>query len=310
MGSPWCGSAVFLRIMVVLVIGLMSLGTSHAQSERRVALVVGNADYVRAPLVNPVNDAADLAAALRRLGFEVLERRNRTADDLRRDLVEFQDKLGPGAVGLFYFAGHGMQAGRGGKNYLLPVGVDYRRERDAEVFGLEAGSVLARMEESGASLNIVILDACRDSPLPPEGRSTNTRGLGRMEAPSGSLVAFATAPGSTADENRGGRNGLYTQFLLRAIEVPGLRLEDVFQQVRRDVERVSSRRQSPEEISKLTSAFYFRPAQPTAQPSQSSSCSAARSTSAGAGAASPPRARPPTCAGSRPPASWPRRCPP
>jgi formylglycine-generating enzyme required for sulfatase activity len=82
-----------------------------------------------------------------------------------------------------------------------------------------------------------------------------------MEAPSGSLVAFATAPGSTADENRGGRNGLYTQFLLRAIEVPGLRLEDVFQQVRREVERASNRKQSPEEISKLTSAFFFKPGQ-------------------------------------------------
>ncbi len=260
MGSLLLISVGLLRLTMALVIALLPFGMSYAQTERRVALVVGNADYVRAPLVNPVNDAADLAAALRRLGFEVLERRNRNADDLRRDLAEFQDKLGPGAVGLFYFAGHGMQAGRGGKNYLLPVGMDYRRERDVELFGLDAGTVLARMEESGASLNIVILDACRDSPLPPEGRTTVSRGLGRMEAPSGSLVAFATAPGSTADENRAGRNGLYTQYLLRAIEAPGLRLEDVFQQVRRDVERASNRRQSPEEISKLTSPFFFRPA--------------------------------------------------
>jgi hypothetical protein len=85
-------------------------------AERRVALVIGNADYPRAPLVNPVNDAADLSAALRRLGFEVIERQNRNADDLRPDLAEFQDKLGPGSVGLFYFADHGVQAGRGGKN--------------------------------------------------------------------------------------------------------------------------------------------------------------------------------------------------
>ncbi len=232
-----------------------------AAAPKRVALVVGNADYIRDPLVNPINDAADLAAALRRLGFEVIERRNRNPDELRRDLIDFQDRLNTGAVGLFYFAGHGVQAGRGGKNYLLPVGVDYRRERDAEVFGLEAGSVLARMEESGAGLSIVILDACRNSPLPPEGRASGSRGLGRMEAPSGSLVAFATAPGSTADENREGRNGLYTQFLLRAIEVPGLRLEDVFKQVRRDVEKATDRRQSPEEISKLTSDFFFRPVQ-------------------------------------------------
>ena len=229
----------------------------ESTAAKRVALVIGNADYTRAPLVNPINDAADLAAALRRLGFDVIERRNRTSEDLKRDLIEFQDKLGPGAVGLFYFAGHGVQAGRGARNYLLSVGVDYQRERDAEVFGLDAATVLARMEESGAALSLMILDACRNSPLPAEGRSTASRGLGRMEAPSGSLVAFATAPGSTADENRAGRNGLYTQYLLRAIETPGLRVEDVFKQVRRDVERASDRRQSPEEVSKLTGDFYF-----------------------------------------------------
>jgi tripartite-type tricarboxylate transporter receptor subunit TctC len=197
----------------------------------------------------------------------VLERQNRSADELRRDLADFQDKLSPGAVGLFYFAGHGVQAGRG-LNYLLPVGVDYRRERDAELYGLEAGTVLRRMEESGAALNLVILDACRDSPLPSEGRSSGSRGLGRMEAPSGSLIAFATAPGSTADENGRGRNGLYTQHLLRAIEQPGLRLEDVFKRVRRAVETDSNRRQSPEEISKLTSEepFYFLPARPAMAP--------------------------------------------
>ena len=238
--------------------GLLAWPGAQAQT-RRVALVVGNANYPQKPLANPVNDATDLAAALRRLGFEVLERQNRSADELRRDLADFQDKLSPGAVGLFYFAGHGVQGGRG-LNYLLPVGVDYRRERDAELYGLEAGTVLRRMEESGAALNLVILDACRDSPLPSEGRSTASRGLGRMDAPTGSLIAFATAPGSTADENVRGRNGLYTQHLLRAIEQPGLRLEDVFKRVRRAVETDSNRRQSPEEISKLTSdePFYFR----------------------------------------------------
>lgn len=243
---------------------------AQAQPPKRVALVIGNANYLSKPLRNPVNDAADLSAALQRMGFEVMERKNRSADELRRDLADFQDKLSPGAVGLFYFAGHGVQAGRG-LNYLLPVGVEYRRERDAELYGLEAGTVLRRMEESGAALSLVILDACRDSPLPAEGRSTASRGLGRMEAPSGSLIAFATAPGSTADENTAGRNGLYTQHLLAAIETPGLRLEDVFKRVRRAVERDSNRRQSPEEISKLTSdePFYFRPVARAGNPNAS-----------------------------------------
>ena len=157
---------------------LVGAGSAMAQTapDKRVALVIGNGAYARAPLANPVNDAADLSAALRRLGFEVMERRNRNSEELKRDLIEFQDKLGPGAVGLFYFAGHGVQAGRG-LNYLLPVGRDYLRERDAEMYGLEAGTVLRRMEESGAALSVVILDACRDSPLPPEGRSSGSRGF-------------------------------------------------------------------------------------------------------------------------------------
>ena len=246
-------------LRIVLSLCFASLVVQAHAAERRVALVIGNSAYAEKPLRNPVNDATDMATALRRMGFEVMERKNRNADQLRGDLSDFQDKLNPGAVGLFYFAGHGVQAGRG-QNYLLPVGVTYKRERDAEAYGLEVGSVLRRMEDSGASLSLVILDACRDSPLPPEGRSTGSRGLGRMEAPSGSMIAFATAPGSIADDNSTGRNGLYTQHLLAAIETPGMRLEDVFKRVRRSVERDSNRRQSPEEIMKLTSdePFYFK----------------------------------------------------
>jgi TPR repeat protein len=244
--------------LCLICLGLWSLN-AHSAAERRVALVIGNAAYADKPLRNSINDATDLAAALKRVGFEVMERKNRTADQLRGDLSDFQDKLSPGAVGLFYFAGHGVQAGRG-QNYLLPVGLAYKRERDAEAYGLEVGSVLRRMEDSGAALSLVILDACRDSPLPAEGRSTGSRGLSRMEAHSGSMIAFATAPGNTADDNATGRNGLYTQHLLAAIESPGLRLEDVFKRVRRNVERDSNRRQSPEEVMKLTSdePFYFK----------------------------------------------------
>jgi formylglycine-generating enzyme required for sulfatase activity len=260
-GHQWFTKALQALALALRLLALLLLTAAFAHAaEKRVALVIGNWTYSQKPLRNPANDAADLAASLRRLGFEVLERKNRNSDELRRDLADFQDRLGPGTVGLFYFAGHGVQAGRG-QNYLLPIGVEYKRERDAELHGLEVGQVLRRMEESGASLNLVILDACRDSPLPAEGRSTASRGLGRMEAPSGSMIAFATAPGSTADENASGRNGLYTQQLLATIETPGLRLEDVFKRVGREVEKASNNRQSPEEISKLRNVepFYFKP---------------------------------------------------
>ena len=259
-GQPVIAEVLSHRLRCACLGLLLLAALVPAWAQSRVALVIGNSAYTQKPLPNPANDAADLAASLKRLGFDVTLQTNRNADQLRSDLARFQDKLGQGSVGLFYFAGHGVQAGRPTQNYLLPVGQEYKRERDAELYGLEVGSVLRRMEESGASLSVVILDACRDSPLPAEGRSTASRGLGRMEAPSGSLIAFATAPGSTADENTAGRNGLYTKHLLAAIEIPELRIEDVFKRVRRGVEKDSNKRQSPEEISKLTNdePFYFK----------------------------------------------------
>lgn len=252
----WEAVHVLAGITIAGGAGLVRAETSTP----RTALLVGNANYAGRPLRNPVNDVNDLASVLRSARFEVIVRTDRTPDALRADLADFQDRLKAGGVGLFYFAGHGVQTHRG-VNYLLPTGVDYRRERDVELYGVEVGSVLRRMEESRTELSLVILDACRDSPLPPESRSTASRGLARMEAPSGSMIAFATAPGSVADDNTGQRNGLYTQHLLNALQVPGLRLEDVFKRVRRGVEAATQRRQSPEEISKLTSEepFYFLP---------------------------------------------------
>lgn len=240
-----------------LLLGL-SFSPVAMAAAARVALVVGNSAYLDKPLENPTRDAAALAKALRGMGFEVLERLDRNPMQIRQDLRDFGARLGPGTTALFYFAGHGVQNSRG-KNFLLPVGVKYEDEGDAETNGLDADGVVAKMRDTGASLNIVVLDACRDSPLPAKGRSMGSRGLGRMDAPSGSLIAFATASGSTADDNRGGKNGLYTQYLLDAISKPGLRLEDVFKQVRRNVEKASQGRQVPEELSKLTSEepFYF-----------------------------------------------------
>lgn len=218
---------------------------------RGVALVIGNAAYADRALPNPGNDAADVAQLLREAGFEVLARGNLTESAMKEALADFEDRLRASrGVGVFYFAGHGMQTSRG-RNFLLPVGRSYTRERDVELFGVPADAVLASMEKVGNALNIVILDACRDAPLPPETRSAISRGLARMDAPSGSLIAFATAPGRTASDNPGRRNGLYTQHLLRVLRQPGLRLEDVFKEVGRAVERDSGGQQSPEEFMKL-----------------------------------------------------------
>lgn len=234
-------------------------GPVHAAGEPRIALVVGNAGYEDSPLANPVNDASDMAKELQRLGFAVTLRTNQNADQLKELISDFGDQLARSkGVGLFYFAGHGVQVD--GRNYLLPVGRRYRRERDVEMWAVESRAVLARMEEAGNPLNIVILDACRDSPLPPESRTAGSRGLARDTVPSGALIAYATAPGRTADDRRGARNGLYTGHLLQALREPGLRLEDVFGRVRDAVERDSARQQSPEEVVKLVGQpFYFMP---------------------------------------------------
>lgn len=218
---------------------------------RGVALVVGNGAYAERPLTNTANDARDMAALLREAGFEVMLKTDVEEAALKEALAEFEDQLRrTRGVGLFYFAGHGTQTARG-RNYLLPVGRVWRRERDVELFGVAAAEVLASMERANGALNIVILDACRDAPLPTEERSVASRGLARMDAPSGSLIAYATAPGRTASDNPGQRNGLYTSHLLRAMRTPGLRLEDVFKIVGRDVERSSGGAQSPEEFMKL-----------------------------------------------------------
>lgn len=244
-----CAIRCLFRLCLSLLLVLASMQV--AAQPRGVALVIGNGAYADRPLLNATNDARDMAMALREAGFLVLEHIDLNEAAMKEALADFEDRLRASrSIGLFYFAGHGMQSTQG-RNYLLPVGRAYQSERDVEFFGVAADTVLARMERVGNALNMVILDACRDAPLPSEHRSVTSRGLARMNAPSGSLIAFATAAGRTASDNPGRRNGLYTHHLLRAMRTPGLRIEDVFKTVGRAVEQESAGLQSPEEFMKL-----------------------------------------------------------
>lgn len=214
------------RIISILLTLLLLVVFHSAHAAARLALVIGNSSYSDKPLKNPANDAADLARALKEAGFDVMLKQNLSADEMKEALADFGEKLGRDrGVGLFYFSGHGVQTKRG-QNYLLPVNRSFKSERDVELFAVEARQVLNEMSGAGNPLNIVILDACRDSPLPSESKSAGSKGLARMEAPSGSIIAFATAPGQTASDNQNERNGLYAKHLLKAINTPGLRLED------------------------------------------------------------------------------------
>ncbi len=238
---------------MVLVAGCMIVAPVAAQGNKRVALVLGNATYVEAPLKNPVNDAQDLSDRLQGLGFEVTTATNRNRSQMTAAIRDFGTRAAGADVALFYFAGHGVQVR--GRNYLLPVGQTFTDEAVVETDAVDVSNVLARMEEAGAKVSLLILDACRTAPLQRRGRSTG-RGLARMEAPSGALIAFAAQPGAEAQDGDG-RNGVFTKHLLAHIGSPGMLVEQLFKRVRAEVERETGRKQSPREESSLTADFYF-----------------------------------------------------
>jgi hypothetical protein len=240
-------------IVFILLIVLMLPLRSLSQSERRIALVIGNGAYKSAPLRNPVNDAKDIGDALTNLGFTVIIKTNVDQRIMEETIREFGKKLRSGGVGLFYFAGHGLQVD--GRNYLLPIGADIESEGDVKYEAVDTGRVIAQMEEAENGLNIVILDACRDNPFARNFRSRE-KGLAKMDAPEGSILAYATAPGSVAAEGTG-RNGLYTSKLLKHITTPGLPVELFFKKVRKDVRIASGKKQVPWTESSLVGDFYF-----------------------------------------------------
>ncbi|TVR73580.1 MAG: caspase family protein [Marinilabiliales bacterium] len=251
------GSALLLAVMLsaaVILQGQVKQDGSVIYSDKKVALVIGNSDYPFAPLRNPVHDAEDIASLLTAKGFEVLHYTDISGiDDMKRAVREFGRRLQGGELGLFYFAGHGIQIQ--GINYLIPTHAEINFEEEVEYEALDVGFVLAQMEAARNQMNIVILDACRNNPFMRSFRSAG-RGLAGMVAPTGTLVAYATAPGSVASDGHG-RNGLYTEQLLEQIRVPGLKIEEVFKNVRTEVLARSNGQQVPWESSSLIGDFYF-----------------------------------------------------
>jgi hypothetical protein len=233
--------------------------TSH-KGERRVALVIGNSKYAPelGKLKNPVNDATDVATALRTLGFEIIGGKAQLDVDLRQmdELVRaFGHEIDGGGVGVFYFSGHGIQVNH--VNYLLPLGARIEKEQDVPFEAYNVERILGEMETAENRLNILILDACRNNPLARSFRSGG-KGLARPESvPLGTYVAFAARDGQVASDNAEGRNGLFTQELLKNIVRPGLRLEDIFINTRREVRQLSQNSQVPIEYGSIDAPFYF-----------------------------------------------------
>jgi TPR repeat protein len=246
------GPAGVLACLVLLVWASLA---GHALAEARTALVVGNSKYTSNPLANPGNDAEAIAKALTSVGFSVTKLVDADAAAFRRAVVAFGRKLRTTeGVGLFYYAGHGVQID--GENYLIPVAADIQQARDAIAEGVSLGEVLRTMDSAANRINIVVLDACRNNPYGSGTRGA--QGLAPVSAPAGTLIAFSTAPGTVALDGDGGRSP-YSAALAETIPMPGIVLEEVFRQTRRRVLAATEGRQTPWEHSSLTREFHFKP---------------------------------------------------
>src|SRR5262245_50040451 len=273
------------------------------RNEKRLALVVGNARYQTSPLRNPVNDARAMTEALRANGFQVTVIENASQREMRRAILDFAHRLREGgAAGLFYFAGPGLQVN--GRNFLVPVDAQIESESEVEVEAVDVATVLSRMETARNRLNIVILDACRDNPFARSFRSTS-RGLASIDAPSGTMIAYATAPGRVARDGTGA-NGLYTGELVKAMATPGVKIEDTFKRVRQSVSAQTRGEQVPWESSSLVGDFVLTLSTSGAPAPAPSSAPAPPPASAPPPApppasAPPPAAVPPSAVARRPP---------
>jgi hypothetical protein len=250
------------RIVIIFTF-LMQISLQIASSQdisrnagKRLALVIGNGKYQYAnALPNPVNDARAMRAALTEVGFYVLEYENLDQTQMKMAIDDFGSKLKNYSTGLFFYAGHGIQSK--GLNYLVPVNASLKSEMQIEYDCVQADRVLGQMEDAGSTINIVILDACRNNPFERSwSRAVNGGGLAFMNAPTGSLIAYATSPGRTASDGSGS-NGLYTSALLENIKTPGINILQMFQNVRRIVGEKSEKQQIPWESTSLTNDFFF-----------------------------------------------------
>ncbi|MEQ1577245.1 MAG: caspase family protein [Hyphomicrobium sp.] len=242
--------------LIAGAIWLSAAVAAPARAESRLALVIGNGGYSSRPLANPANDAALITRTLQATGFEVTTLIDAGQAAMKKGMLEFGRRLrASDSVGVFYYAGHGVQID--GENYLIPADADIKELEEVALNGVSLSELMKTMERSGSRLNLAILDACRDNPFASSTRS-GVRGLAAVSAPSGTLIAYATAPGHVALDGQGA-NSPYTAALAEAVPLEGSSLEDVFRRTRRKVLEVTGGRQTPWEHSSLTGEFFFRP---------------------------------------------------
>src|SRR5688572_3151917 len=267
------------RVFALLVVALWFAWSGEAVGDSgaaRVALVVGNGDYVAeiGKLKNPTSDAQMVADTLTGLGFEVALVTDADQKGMKRAIREFGQKLretGPQGIGLFYYAGHGVQVD--GENFLLPIGAEIQAEGDVELEAVSASSILSQMQFAGNAVNLVFLDACRNNPLTRSFRS-GSRGLARVDAPRGSFVGYSTAPGDVSVDGETS-NSPYALALVEELNTPGIAIEEAHRAVRGKVLAATNQRQTPWDSSSLTGPVVLKevamvapiaPATPTPAP--------------------------------------------
>ena len=249
-----------LAVLAFLFVGVLAL-KADAAGARRVALIIGNGTYEAAGvLANPVNDALDLAAKLRGVGFEVIEGHDLGKRDLERKIGDFADALAGAGVGMLFYAGHGLQVD--GRNYIVPVDARLDVPVKLQLEAVPIDEILDIMEQQ-TTTSLVFLDACRNNPfargLTPASRSARPlSGLAQFDATRGSFIAFSTAPGAVAMDGSG-RNSPFAAALLAHVDTPGQSINDLMIAVRRDVVAATGGQQRPWEQGSLIERFEFVP---------------------------------------------------
>lgn len=235
--------------------GVRTIVYGNKVNTQRFALVIGINEYVSAPLRNPVNDATSMANSLEGFGFDVNLLTDISRNEMKSEIRAFGNSLAKsGGVGLFYFAGHGIQIN--GENYLVPVDAHIEKSQDVELEAVNLKRILGEMDYAQNNMNIIILDACRNNPFVTNFRSGGVTGLASTLAPQGTFIAYSTAPGSIAADGEG-QNSLYTEELLKAMKIPNMKIEDVFKTVRKNVYQKSQKMQVPWENSSIFEDFFF-----------------------------------------------------
>ena len=231
--------------------------SAQAPGDIRVALVIGNAAYAgNTALLNPGNDAKAMAETLRKLGFTVVELRDGNKAQMTEAIGKVRERLkGMQGIGMLYYAGHGLQLDW--HNYMVPVDARLGNSSDVPLQTVDVSAVIDAFKAAGNRMNILVLDACRDSPFASNGTASG-KGLAQLDAPPGTFLAFATAPGNVAEDgDASSGNGLYTQYLLQELNKPIAKIEDVFKRVRLNVRQKSQGRQVPWESTSLEDDFFF-----------------------------------------------------